>query len=81
MSHAGELTCRELVELVTDYVEGALSEEDQARFEEHLSGCEGCSQYVRQMRETIQLTGTLAEEQLEPRQRDRLREAFLSWRG
>ncbi|MDQ5874162.1 MAG: zf-HC2 domain-containing protein, partial [Actinomycetota bacterium] len=45
-----ELTCRELVELVTDYLEGGLTPEDRMRFEEHLLICEGCSAYVDQVR-------------------------------
>jgi anti-sigma factor RsiW len=74
------LTCRELVELVTDYVEGALSPPDAVRFEQHLSGCDGCTAYLTQMRETIRLTGTLAEGDLDPRARDALLAAFRDWR-
>ena len=52
-----ELTCRELVELVTDYHEGALSAGERERFEAHMAACEGCSVYVEQIRTTIELTG------------------------
>ena len=48
-----QLSCRELVELVTDYLEGALPERERDSFEHHIEGCKGCHEYVRQMRETI----------------------------
>lgn len=47
------MSCQELVELVTDYLEGALSEEDRARFDEHLAECAGCRAYLAQMRGTL----------------------------
>src|SRR4051812_45684181 len=55
------LTCRELVELVTDYLEDALGAGDRARFEAHLRACEGCSAYLGQMRSTIWATRHLCE--------------------
>jgi predicted anti-sigma-YlaC factor YlaD len=75
-----ELTCKELVELVTDYLEGALSPTDRARFEEHLSMCTGCRNYVEQLRDTLRLVGTLTEDHLSPRVRDDLLGAFRTWR-
>jgi predicted anti-sigma-YlaC factor YlaD len=75
-----ELTCKELVELVTDYLEGALSPADRARFEEHLSMCTGCRAYVEQLRDTVRLTGMLTEDHLSPRVRDDLLGAFRAWR-
>ena len=78
---AEELICRELVELVTDYLEGALPPEDVRRFERHLAACDGCSGYLDQLRETIRLTGTLREEQLSPAARDTLLHAFRDWRS
>jgi anti-sigma factor RsiW len=77
---AEDLSCRELVELVTDYLEGALSPEDRARFDEHLRVCDGCSAYVEQFRETIRLTGTLREDSIEPAARDALLEQFKDWK-
>ena len=74
-----ELTCREMVELMTAYLEDAMSPDDRARFESHLSGCDGCTNYLEQMRETIRLTGRLAEDQLDPLQRDILLDAFRGW--
>jgi anti-sigma factor RsiW len=50
------MTCQELVELVTDYLEGALSREDAARFEEHLATCPGCEVYLEQVLTTIAVT-------------------------
>ncbi|MGN6358798.1 MAG: anti-sigma factor family protein, partial [Thermomicrobiales bacterium] len=60
MTAANELSCQELVELVTDYLEGALSAEDRARFEAHLATCRGCTAYVEQMRLTIRLVHRLS---------------------
>jgi len=77
---AEDLSCRELVELVTDYLEGALSPEDRARFDEHLRVCDGCSAYLEQFRETIRLTGTLREDSIEPAARDALLEQFKDWK-
>ena len=72
------LTCQELVELVTDYLEGALPGADVERFEGHLAICPGCSTYVDQFRETVRLTGRLREQDigLDPVMRDRLLDAF-----
>jgi anti-sigma factor RsiW len=80
MNDVTELRCRDLVELVTDYLEGVLSAADRARFEEHLASCEGCTRYVEQMRETIRLTGTLTVEDIPAEQRDALLGAFRDWR-
>jgi anti-sigma factor RsiW len=74
------LTCKEVVEIVTDYLEGALSPEDRARFDQHLAVCDGCTYYVEQMRETIRLSGMVTEEQIPVTQRERLREAFHDWK-
>ena len=75
------LTCQELVELVTDYLEGALPPGERVRFEEHLAICEGCSEYVRQVRTTIELAGSLTEESLPSEARDRLLETFRDWKA
>ena len=74
-----QLSCQELVELVTDYFEGALSPEDAARFDAHVEPCDGCSTYLQQMRTTIKLTGTLEPDQVEPRARTALLDAFRDW--
>ena len=74
------LACKELVELVTDYLEGTLAPEQRARFEEHLAGCGGCRTYLAQMRETIHLTGTLSEDDIAPQAEDELLRAFRDWK-
>ena len=75
-----ELTCKELVELVTAYFEGALSDAERRLFEEHIEVCEGCRRYLAQLRTTIELTGRLDAETLAPQARDTLLDAFRSWR-
>jgi len=75
-----ELTCQELVELVTDYVEGLLSPEDRARFDHHLSLCPGCATYVAQFHETIALTGALREDDVPADARTELLAQFRDWK-
>ncbi len=75
------LSCQELVELVTDYLEGALSPEDHARFEEHVALCEGCRIYLEQMRQTIALAGRLQPDGLPEGAEEALLEAFRGWRA
>lgn len=74
-----EMTCKELVELVTDYLEGTLPDDVRMQLEKHLSGCNGCTNYVEQMRQTIRLTGKVREENLTPDQRDDLLRLFQDW--
>ncbi|HET9325339.1 MAG TPA: zf-HC2 domain-containing protein [Methylomirabilota bacterium] len=74
-----ELPCRELVELVTDYLEDRLSPIDRARFEAHLTECEACRTYLEQFRETIRVLGRLPEESLSPEAREALLTAFRGW--
>ena len=74
-----ELACRDVVELVTAYLEHALVPEDRERFEEHLVFCDGCSTYLQQMRETITATGRLGPVTLPPELEQRLLEAFRGW--
>lgn len=73
------LSCQELVELVTAYLEGALAPEDAARFEQHISGCDGCSAYLEQMRAAIRLAGRLTPEAVPPEAERALLSAFRSW--
>jgi predicted anti-sigma-YlaC factor YlaD len=80
-TESNELACNELVELVTDYLEERLPDLDVERLEAHLSICEGCRNYVDQMRETIDALGHLPEEPLAPEVREELLEAFHGWRG
>jgi anti-sigma factor RsiW len=75
------LSCQELVELITDYLEGALDAADAARFEAHIGGCDGCTLYLEQMRQTIRLTGTLTLDDVSPVAEAALLDAFRGWRG
>jgi len=77
----GGLTCPEIVELVTDYLEDTLSPHDRARFEEHLAACTGCTLYLEQLRQTLAMLGELTTGDLSPRAEQELREAFRDWRG
>jgi anti-sigma factor RsiW len=77
---AEDLTCQELVEVVTDYLEGALPRVERLRFEEHLAYCSWCQTYLAQMRETIRVAGSLGEEDLSPQARDELLDVFRRWK-
>ena len=57
-----EIVCRDAVALATDYLEGALSASQRARFERHLAACDGCEEYLREMRMTIDLIGRVEPE-------------------
>ena len=74
-----ELSCQELVELVTDYLEGALPAELHDRFDQHIAHCSGCQTYLEQMRRTIRATGTLTPEALSPEAERALLDAFRGW--
>lgn len=76
---APDLACRELVERVTDYLEQRLSAEDRARFELHLTGCEGCRTYLQQMRQVLATAGQLTETSVAPEVRDALLDAFRGY--
>jgi anti-sigma factor RsiW len=75
-----EIPCQEVVELVTDYLEGALSRRDRRRFEHHLAGCPHCTAYLEQMRETLRLTGELVPEDLSPEMQREFGEIYDRWR-
>jgi len=79
MSSAAPIACRELVTLVTDYLEDRLTPDDRARFEAHIAGCPHCTAYLAQMRATIRLTGTLREEEIPPEVREALLAALRDW--
>jgi anti-sigma factor RsiW len=74
-----EMSCRELVELITDYLEDRLSSIDRARFEAHLAECEACRTYLDQFRQTIRVLGRLPEESLSLEARNTLLTAFRDW--
>jgi anti-sigma factor RsiW len=73
--------CREIVEVITDYLEGRLPAEERARFDQHLSICRGCRAYLEQMRQVIRTAGAVGEESLDEEQRDRLVRAFRDWKA
>jgi anti-sigma factor RsiW len=75
------LTCKELVEIITDYVEGTMPQDERRRFDEHLAVCSGCEHYVDQTRSTIQAVGSLREEMIAPETREALLAMFRDWRG
>ena len=76
-----DLVCQQAVELVTDYLEGALSRSDRRRFERHLAGCPHCTEYLAQIRETIRLAGRLEPEHLSPQMREEFVDLYRRWRA
>jgi anti-sigma factor RsiW len=74
------LTCQELVELVTDYFENTLPEQQRARVEQHLASCDGCDTYVEQMRQMILALGKLEEKDVSPQAQAKLLRVFRDWR-
>ena len=77
----GGLACQELVEHVTDYLEGALTARDRRRFETHISVCEGCAAYDEQLRQTLSVLGRIEPEDLSPEAEQELLDAFRHWRS
>jgi anti-sigma factor RsiW len=75
-----EMACQELVEVITDYLEGTLPEVDRARFDAHLATCPACQEYLEQMRALVRLTGKLTPKALGPETVDWLLGAFRRWR-
>jgi anti-sigma factor RsiW len=80
MIQTEEMACQEFVELVTAYLEGALSPSDRERLASHLAECDGCADYLEQMRVTIRTLGRLREEDISPAARDVLLAAFRDWK-
>jgi anti-sigma factor RsiW len=76
-----DIVCQQAVELVTDYLEGALSRRDRNRFEAHLSGCPHCTEYLAQMRMTIAAAGRIEPDALEPEVRDELVALYRRWQA
>jgi anti-sigma factor RsiW len=75
------LTCREVVELVTDFLEGQIAAAERRAMDAHLGECPGCAEYIRQMRLTIAALGTLAHDDVMfPQTRDALLSAFAELR-
>jgi anti-sigma factor RsiW len=74
-----EIICKELVELVTEYLDNTLPDERRILFEEHITRCEGCRNYLDHMRKTIQLAGKIPLESLTPSDKERLLNLFRNW--
>ena len=75
------MVCREVVEAVTDYLEGTMSARDRARFEAHLEGCPHCREYLAQMRKTLDVLGRVGVEDIAPEAQDELVALFRRWRA
>ncbi len=78
---AAGLSCQELVELVTDWLEGRMTAPARARFEAHLAECDGCTAYVEQLRRTIQVAGRAGPEDVSAEARSKLLAAFRGWKA
>ncbi len=76
-----DMVCQQAVELVTDYLEGALSRRDRRRFEAHLRACPNCTAYVEQIRMTIRLAGTIDADELTPEAKQELGDLYRRWRA
>lgn len=76
-----EMPCREIVEVITEYLEGTLSEPDRTRFQEHLAVCSPCRTYLDQMRETIAALGKLTEDEIPEGDKQELLTLFRNWRS
>jgi len=76
-----EIACKDLVELVTAYLEDGLDLADRTRFEMHLCICDACRAYLHQLRQVRRAAGKLAEESLPPESREVLLAAFRAWKG
>jgi anti-sigma factor RsiW len=81
VAKAQDLTCQELVELVTDYLEGTLAPAERARFDAHIASCTNCRRYLDQMRRTIATLPRLTEETIQPEARETLLQAFRKWKA
>ena len=76
-----DLACRELVQLVTDYLEDVLPPAERDRFERHVAACRGCAAYLRQMRDLVRLSGRVPAESIRPDPPPELLRAFASWKA
>lgn len=74
------MDCRDLVELVTAYLDGSLDPDTRARFDLHLLDCDGCDHYLQQFRVTVNTLGKTGDDDVDPAFRSRLMEAFRDWR-
>jgi anti-sigma factor RsiW len=75
------MVCRQVVEVVTDYLEGTMAARERARFEAHLAGCPHCREYLAQMRKTLEILGRIEPEELAPEVQDELVALYRRWRA
>lgn len=80
MVPSNDMSCRDLVELVTEYLERTMPAPDRVRFEEHLATCPPCQDYLEQMRQTIQAMGRLPREAISEDAKRGLLEIFRNWK-
>jgi anti-sigma factor RsiW len=80
MAEPAHISCQEVVELVNDYLDQALSSGEASLFEQHINFCDGCDWYLAQIRTTISTVGRISEEEVPPEARDRLLGAFREWK-
>jgi len=76
-----EMACIEVVEVVTDYLEGTMPARKRRLLEQHLTGCDGCDAYIEQMRRTIEVSGRLRAEDVPSELEARLLAAFETWKA
>jgi anti-sigma factor RsiW len=76
-----DIVCQQAVELVTSYLEGALARSQRRRFEAHLAGCPHCTEYLAQMRATIELAGRITPEDLTPQMQDEFIALYQRWQS
>jgi anti-sigma factor RsiW len=74
------LTCHDVIELLSNYIDGVLTADERRRVDEHLALCDGCTTYLEQMRESIRLSGMVSEDQVPESERAALLDAFRDWR-
>ena len=80
MTDSEEMPCNELVEVITEYLEGTLPAPDAIRFEAHLEVCPYCRSYLEQMRQTIAVLGKLSDDAIPEGDRDNLVSLFRGWK-
>jgi hypothetical protein len=81
MTHSNDLSCKELMELVTEYLENSLPLSEKAQFKAHLALCQGCRIYLDQLRQTVHTVGYATEEPLDPITREKLLALFRNWKN
>ena len=77
---AEHMSCQEVVDLVTEYLDDSLPADEASLFEQHVNFCEGCAWYLDEIRSTIAAVGRVTEEDLPEETRDKLLVAFRDWR-